>query len=279
MARARNIKPGFFRNADLAELPIEARLLFVGLWTIADREGRMEDRPKQIKMELFPADNLDCDVLLDQLAEIGVIERYSCGGKRYLHVVNFCKHQNPHKDEKASTIPGKCGNVAEIKQAPKKHGASTVQAPCKDEESTVAIGLIPDSLNLIPDSLQKLAAQDAAPCDALPADDEPQRKTSGTPKRATQLPDGFEPDDTAASLAAELGVSLAAELPKFRDYHAARGKPMKDWQAALRTWLRNAKQFAKPAAKQTESERRAAWLADITGRKGDAIDAPARLVG
>ena len=94
-----------------------------------------------------------------------------------------------------------------------------------------------------------------------------------------QLPDDFEPDDTAASLAAELGVSLPAELPKFRDYHAARGKPMKDWQAALRTWLRNAKQFSKPAAKQTESDRRAAWLADITGRKGDAIDAPARLVG
>ena len=114
---------------------------------------------------------------------------------------------------------------------------------------------------------------------ALPADDEPQRKTSGTPKRAMQLPDDFEPDDTAAALAAELGVSLAAELPKFRDYHAARGKPMKDWQAALRTWLRNAKQFAKPTAKQTESDRRAAWLADITGRNGNAIDAPARIVG
>mgnify|MGYP001399035751 CR=1 FL=1 len=114
---------------------------------------------------------------------------------------------------------------------------------------------------------------------ALTADDEPQRKTSGTPKRATQLPEDFYPDGTALSLAAELGVSLSAELPKFRDYHTARGKPMKDWQAALRTWLRNAKQFAKPAAKQTESERRAAWLADITGRNGDAIDAPARILG
>lgn len=123
------------------------------------------------------------------------------------------------------------------------------------------------------------AACAATSHDALPADDEPQRKTSGTPKRAMQLPDDFEPDDTAAALAAELGVSLAAELPKFRDYHAARGKPMKDWQAALRTWLRNAKQFAKPTAKQTESDRRAAWLADITGRNGNAIDAPARIVG
>ena len=76
MARARNIKPGFFRNADLVELSFEARLLFIGLWTIADRMGRLEDRPKQIKMELFPADNLDCDSLLSDLEKIGVIERY-----------------------------------------------------------------------------------------------------------------------------------------------------------------------------------------------------------
>ena len=96
MARSRNIKPGFFRNADLAELPYEARLLFVGLWTIADREGRLEDRPKQIKMEIFPADNLDCDQLLNDLASTGMVVRYEVEGKRYLQVTNFGKHQNPH---------------------------------------------------------------------------------------------------------------------------------------------------------------------------------------
>ena len=54
MARARNIKPGFFKNELLAEMPPETRLLFMGLWCLADREGRFEDRPKKIKMELFP---------------------------------------------------------------------------------------------------------------------------------------------------------------------------------------------------------------------------------
>ena len=49
MARARNIKPGFFKNEFLAEMPCEVRLLFIGLWTLADREGRLEDRPKRIK--------------------------------------------------------------------------------------------------------------------------------------------------------------------------------------------------------------------------------------
>lgn len=165
MARARNIKPGFFRNADLVELPFEARLLFIGLWTIADRSGRLEDRPKQIKMELFPADSVDVDALLDELAAIGVVARYSHDGKRYLQVVNFAKHQNPHKDEKASTIPDQDGHLAAPEQDKKKHGASTVQAPCNNDSDTVAIGLIPDSM--IPDSLKEANAS-VGSADRLP---------------------------------------------------------------------------------------------------------------
>lgn len=152
MARARNIKPGFFRNADLVELPMEARLLFIGLWTLADREGRLEDRPKQIKMEIFPADSVDCDALLMQLASTGMVARYEVDGKRYLQVVNFTKHQNPHRDEKASTVPDQEGNLATPAPAPKKHGANTVQAPGEDDARTVAIGLNPDPGFLIPDS-------------------------------------------------------------------------------------------------------------------------------
>ena len=53
MARARNIKPGFFDNETLGELPALTRLLFIGLWCLADREGRLQDRPKRIKKELL----------------------------------------------------------------------------------------------------------------------------------------------------------------------------------------------------------------------------------
>ncbi len=151
MARARNIKPGFFRNSDLVELPMEARLLFIGLWTLADREGRLEDRPKQIKMEIFPADNVDCDVLLGLLASTGMVARYEVGGKRFLQVVNFTRHQNPHRDEKASTMPDQHGNIATTAPAPRKHSANTVQAPCNGDSNPVVIGLNPDTL--IPDSL------------------------------------------------------------------------------------------------------------------------------
>lgn len=71
MARARNIKPGFFANEDLAECEPLARLLFAGLWCLADREGRLEDRPKRIRAELLPYDMCDADSLLNQLQARG----------------------------------------------------------------------------------------------------------------------------------------------------------------------------------------------------------------
>ncbi|MEY1087287.1 HNH endonuclease [Morganella morganii] len=105
MARARNIKPGFFSNDELAECDPFARLLFIGLWTIADREGRCEDRPKKIKVLTLPFDNVDIDSMLDVLNQKGFIRRYQIDGQAYLQIVNWAKHQNPHHKEIASVIP------------------------------------------------------------------------------------------------------------------------------------------------------------------------------
>lgn len=105
MARARNIKPGFFTNEELVELDFATRLLFIGLWTEADREGRLDDRPKRIKMSLFPADNVDVDVMLGALEGRGFIRRYTVDSLKYIQIVNFSKHQNPHHTERKSVIP------------------------------------------------------------------------------------------------------------------------------------------------------------------------------
>lgn len=105
MARARLIKPGFFTNDDLAEVALAGRLLFVGLWTISDREGRLEDRPKRIKAEVMPFDNVSVDRLLTDLAKRGFIVRYESGGQRLIQVVSFARHQSPHPKEPASHLP------------------------------------------------------------------------------------------------------------------------------------------------------------------------------
>jgi hypothetical protein len=105
MARARNIKPGFFSSDELAECSPMARLLFIGLWTIADREGRLEDRPKRIKGQVFPYDNCDIDALIDELAKRKFVVRYEVDGHKLLHIPMFKKHQRPHVNELASTLP------------------------------------------------------------------------------------------------------------------------------------------------------------------------------
>ena len=141
MARARNLKPGFFTNDVLAECAPLARILFEGLWCHADRAGRLEDRPKKIKAGILPYDECDIEDLLEQLASRGFIERYCVEGVNYIQVVEFKKHQNPHKDEKASVIP-----------ASKLHSATTTQEQ-NENSSNPALTLIPDSL--IPDPLNK----------------------------------------------------------------------------------------------------------------------------
>lgn len=87
MARSRNIKPGFYTNEDLVECSFAARLLFPGLWMLADREGRLEDRPKKIKMFVFPADNVDIDDLLGELEGHGFIKRYQFGERRFIQLI------------------------------------------------------------------------------------------------------------------------------------------------------------------------------------------------
>jgi hypothetical protein len=104
VARARNIKPSFFSNEELSECSAHARLLFIGLWCVADREGRLEDRPRRIRAEVFPYEPLDVDKLLVELAEAGVVLRYRIDESPYIQILNFLKHQSPHGKERPSTI-------------------------------------------------------------------------------------------------------------------------------------------------------------------------------
>lgn len=69
-----------------------------------------------------------------------------------------------------------------------------------------------------------------------------------TAKRATVLPDGFMPDATAEQMAKDFGLDLFGEHASFCDHHSAKGTTFKDWQAALRTWLRNANKFGQQRA-------------------------------
>jgi hypothetical protein len=155
--RARNIKPSFFKNEELGSMPFSARLLFIGLWILADREGRLEDRPARIAGELFPYDRqvgaAEVDVWLSRLTEPPemFIVRYVIGASRFIQISNFSKHQSPHMKEQASIIPAS----GENEKAPGMSGASIRQTPDMHPPGRCVAHLNPDVLNpdvLNPDS-------------------------------------------------------------------------------------------------------------------------------
>lgn len=107
--RARILKPGFFRNEDLASLSCQHRLLFAAMLCMADREGRIKFRPRCIKIDAFPFDG-DVDVraitnLVWDLHRTGMVKVYSLGNEQFIHVVNFLKHQHVNIREAQSTLP------------------------------------------------------------------------------------------------------------------------------------------------------------------------------
>ncbi|HZX51516.1 MAG TPA: hypothetical protein VFE95_05810 [Pseudomonas sp.] len=158
MARARNIKPAFFKNYELADAGPIAQILFAGLWCLADREGRLEDKPRLIKAELFPYYDCDVNGELTVLQRLGFVRRYVTAGVSVVEVLNFKKHQAPHNTEKASTLPAfvEGSETPAPSQAPETvvNGGLTVVSPSINDGKTPD-SLIPDSLSsdsLIPDS-------------------------------------------------------------------------------------------------------------------------------
>ena len=105
MMRARLLKPGFFTNENLSRLPTRARLLFAGLWGLADREGRLEDRPERIRAAVFPYEPVRIKSLLTTLERAGFVRRYIAGGIKCLALPTFATHQRPHPREAASLLP------------------------------------------------------------------------------------------------------------------------------------------------------------------------------
>jgi hypothetical protein len=151
MARARNIKPKFFTNDNLGELDPLARLLFIGLWTIADFKGCLEYRPKRIKAQLLPYDECNIDELSNILDKSGFIAIYSVRGQLYIKILKFEAHQNPHKNERdaGSDIPDIAEKDSEINEL-SKDGIN------RDKNGTAradSLFPLPDSCFLNPSSL------------------------------------------------------------------------------------------------------------------------------
>ncbi len=218
MSRIRTIKPGFFIDEELAELTPLNRLLFIGLWTLADGEGRLEDRPKRIRAQLHPYDDGDTNAMLQALHDAGFITRYTVDGANLIEIRNFKKHQRitgkeAEADSSLPPIPagnnrettgkqsGNNGETAIVQEGKGKEGKGR-----EEEGSTEA---------------RKRATHAPAPKSPCPAD------LTVTPElNAWAIEHGYS-------------ENLQQHLDHFRDKAQAKGYQYANWEAAFRNAIRD----------------------------------------
>lgn len=247
MAKIRGIKPDFWTDEDMVELSIPARLLFIGLWTYACDNGHLQDKPKQIKMRILPADDVNCSQLLTELANAGRIER----ADGWITVPNLAEHQKIDPRYFTSCDKGGCDDPPE---------------KVSHRESRRAHAVQPAGARRAPSGRTAVARADG---EGIRSDSDGDGDKRGAAKatkspikrsKAVQLPSNWNPSDTHAQFAIENRLDLLRESDQFRDHHLARASTFVDWDRAFWTWIRNAVKYAKPTQAASSSHDPDAWM-------------------
>lgn len=117
MGRIRTIKPDFFRHEELFQAEIDTglplRVAFAGLWTVCDREGRFRWRPRQLKLDVLPYDDVDFSRVLEELAHRLFVCGYEIDAERFGFIPTWRAHQVINMREAKSVIPEPPASVLE----------------------------------------------------------------------------------------------------------------------------------------------------------------------
>ncbi|MBC9913150.1 hypothetical protein [Chitinophaga varians] len=96
MARDRMIRKKFWDDRKLSKISRDARLLFIGLWNLADDLGILVCDHLFIKSKVFPYDQIQLQQFgswLNELLAHGFISQFSHKKEDFYYLPNFSKHQ------------------------------------------------------------------------------------------------------------------------------------------------------------------------------------------
>jgi hypothetical protein len=105
MARKRMIDPSFWIDEKLGTVEPLVRLLFMGLISQADDEGRLNGHPALLKSQIFPYDHeisvQSVENWLEELQGRKLIVRYEVDHQKYVLIGNFKKHQTINRPQES----------------------------------------------------------------------------------------------------------------------------------------------------------------------------------
>lgn len=107
--RIRSLKPEFWRDEESTGIwPVDEKLVYAGLWSVADDEGRLEWSARKLQVELFPyapdgmqitrgGPPIDLVAVLTRLVESGRVVPYEADGRQFAWLPKFKAHQKPNR--------------------------------------------------------------------------------------------------------------------------------------------------------------------------------------
>ena len=109
----RMIHTSIWASEQFATLSKTGRLLFIGIITHSDDEGRFKASSALIRAEIFPYDDMSSEAIekeINNVADSGLIVLYEVNGQRYGYLPTWETYQTLRKDRvKSSSIPTPTG--------------------------------------------------------------------------------------------------------------------------------------------------------------------------
>lgn len=234
--RIRSIKPEFWRSTDIADLPRDVRLLFIGLWSYVDDNGVGFDDHRAIAADLFGLEDDPVGArtfVRDGLARLHrafLIARYTVDGKHYLFINTWDKHQKIDRPSKP--------------RYPRPEEAGVAPSPPLTSDDTTDTGGLDEPSRDTRDSLDAGTGEQGNRGAGEQGGGARAKARSTT--RGTRIPDDFAATPAMVEWARENTPDVGrVETDKFVDYwRSATGKNAvkRDWTAAWRNWMRRAQQ-------------------------------------
>jgi hypothetical protein len=121
MPRIRSLKPELWDDEAIGEASHSARLLFLGLITQADDEGRQRADARLLRARIFPYDDelttADIDAWLFELAVLSLVVIYEANGTRYASLTGWDNQKIDHP--KPSRLPSPdAGQIVDFEGGP-----------------------------------------------------------------------------------------------------------------------------------------------------------------
>jgi len=229
MPKIRGIKPETWTDDKFVSLEDPfARLLFIGMWNFACDNGHLDDNPRQIKLRVLPADDVDAFALIESLVDGALVERRD----GFLKITNLTQHQSPdlrllifcdHCDRDERATFARSDKRERTKSARSAPDERTARAPRNGDVDVEGEG----------------EGEKRAP------------RTRRSPE--TPIPEDWKPTKAHEEYATNNGIDLSTEAFKFRNYAIANDRRQRQWNASFSTWLANSKKYAPPKAAQDRS--------------------------